>query len=390
MIQYYNPNFTVKSFLSSLFEKNPEEKIINHFKEYTSKKYILVTGSCRSALFLSYIAAGITGKKIATTPLTCFSALHPVLLADNEIEFVDIDDKSLNMDVSLLTDDLLDRISAVQFIHHGGIPINYLDLKEKLKRKNIIIIEDCAQAYGAKYDGENVGSAADISCFSLIKNLFGIGGGILATDNYYIYESARKYQNTLPKVGFNLAVFRIFRNILDTYRKYGLMEYIYTILMKLRPDRNDFEITKNKNNYIRQNRIILNINSVQLNKVSTLNFINKKSALKTVKLLEEKNILYNNLYNEDCSFAKLFIYNPKFNSEKIIRKMNKLGIEAKHLEQKYNSYYQERFDKLKVFYKNESIKNCRKYISIHDSVISVPVKIDEYTLISLINSLISA
>lgn len=391
MIQYYNPNLKLINIFNSLFIRNAEDKIIKHFKEYSGKKHILITGSCRAALYLTYKALEKSKKIVATSPLTCFSAIQPILLAGKEIEFIDINIKSLNLDINLLTNEKLSKIDILQIIHHGGVPINYLPIRAKIKSKNIIIIEDCAQAYGALYSGKNVGSEADVSCFSLIKNLYGVGGGILATDNFEIFDKAKELQRNMSFVSSKLVFFRIFRNFLETFRKYRLVNILFKLLMSLRPKtKESFSLKMDTNNYSKPSKIMLKINAYQLDLAKAILPKQKERVLNFIEALKKNNLIFNNNFNENCSFTKLFVYNPRFNSIKTNSYLNKMGIESKHLEQKYGYLYQERFDKIFEPRINGYIKKCKNYLSLHDTIISLPLpsnisKIDLNKILDYLN-----
>jgi len=376
MIQYYNPHFTFSTIFKSLFEKNAEQKIIDHFKEYTGKNFILVTGSCRQALYLSYISAGIENKNVATSPLTCFSAIQPILLAHNKIEFIDIELSSLNMDLTHLDEEVLGKIDAVQFIHHGGIPIDYLKRKEEIKTKGVLIIEDCAQAYGAKYQGKNVGSEADIACYSLIKNLYGISGGILATDSEQIYIAAKKYLQEYKQVDLKLIYFRLLRNLFETYRRNIFINSLYHLLMKLRPQSdNNYSIKADENNYVRSTKFVIKLNSVQLKKEKKINDKIKSEIIHTAHLLQKNEIISNNHFDDNCSFTKFFIFNENISTSEFIKKFESIGIELKHLENKYGSNYQKRFDKLMQFKESFTFRNCSVYYKVHDSIVALPTSV---------------
>ena len=374
MIQYYNPNLTFYGLFKALIERDAEKNIIDHFQAYTGKKYVLITGSCRASLYLAYRSLGITNKIVATSPLTCFSAIQPILLADNQIEFIDIDKNTLNIDLTLINKQVINKIDAIQVIHHGGIPVNFIGIKDRLRNHNVKIIEDCAQSYGSRYENKNVGFEADVACYSLIKNLYGIGGGVFATNDYDVYIKAKMYLEELPVISGKLLLFRIVRNLLETYKKNRVISYLYNLLMSVRSRRTDqYSLKPDSNIYVKPNNVVFKLNSVQLKKSYKINNKVKNNASYMVNRLAEKKISYNNGFNEDCSFTKLFVYNPKIRTKEMLENLNKRGIEAKHLEQKHNTVYQERFDGFEYFNDSESLKKCVNYYSVHDSIISLPL-----------------
>ena len=98
-IPYYSPHLTLTRIIKAIFVRNAEELCMNYFREYTGKKYILLTNSCRTALYLTYKALG-QGKKVIASPLICKTALEPILKSNNEIEFVDVDMNTFNIDIN--------------------------------------------------------------------------------------------------------------------------------------------------------------------------------------------------------------------------------------------------------------------------------------------------
>ena len=76
-------------------------------------------------------------------------------------------------------------------VHLFGNPVNIKEIKEIIQNKDIKIIEDCAQSFGAKFDGDNVGTVGDIGCFSFYptKVMTTGEGGMITTDNkkYLVY-----------------------------------------------------------------------------------------------------------------------------------------------------------------------------------------------------------
>ena len=83
-------------------------------------------------------------------------------------------------------------------VHLYGSVVDINLIKESIKRKNILIIDDCSQAHGAKFGNKKVGSLADISCFSLYpgKNLGAYGdAGIITTNNQLIFKKIKNFRN---------------------------------------------------------------------------------------------------------------------------------------------------------------------------------------------------
>ncbi len=380
MIQYYSPNINFRALLNFFYGSNSREKIVRYFKNYTGKKYILLTHSGRSSLYLAYKALDKEGEVI-TSPLTCFVAILPLLCAQYKPVFVDIDRDSLNIDASKIEDKISSNTVAIQAIHLGGNSVEITKIRSLALKYNLILIEDCAQAFGATYLNKNVGSFGDVACFSLTKNLFGIVGGILATDSMELYQKAMKIQESFEKASQKFTYYRLFRSWLETNRGKVAGRFLYNLLMKMKNWSVKYVKKDQKSifypvlNYLRRPaENSFNITAFQLNRIDYLH----KKRINIAKVLKERlnriqNISFQQTSVENQhSFCKFYIYSDYFNKQDI-EYLNKQGIEAKHLEQNYHLFYQERFDRQDLLKENASLQCCINYYDTHDRVISLPL-----------------
>lgn len=364
MIPYYSPNFTFSSFIRSLFVINAEERIVSYYKAYTKKKYVLLTGSCRSSLLLSYKAIGRTGEVI-TSPLTCKVAIDPIIQSENKVIYCDVSKESLVVDTNLLNDITNSNTIAIQAIHLGGDSVDTSIIREICDRNKLYMIEDCAQGFFSKSNGIVNGQLADVSCFSLIKNAYGLAGGILATDDKQLYERAKKiyyedhYYNSLL-----LIAYRILRNILETSRTSFLGGFLYNKLIDLRPSHKEGNKDEEINYHLKLRNIEKKIAFFQLNKAEGLNRKRREVAKVFVEKLRALGIhVYSSKNFQDNSYTKLYVYHPSFDSARDVLRLNKMGVEAKHLEHKIGCYYQCPL----------TFDNLPNFNNIHDSVISLPL-----------------
>jgi dTDP-4-amino-4,6-dideoxygalactose transaminase len=376
MIQYYSPQFSLATLIKSLFTFNAEKKIIGFFKKYTKKEYILITNNCRSALFLSYKALPKIGEVI-TNPLTCRDALKPIIASGNKIMYSDIDKDNLTMQIQDLERLINKNTIAIQATHQGGFLCNVAKIHKAIGIKEITIIEDCAQGFLSNLNGEIPGKYSEVLCFSLIKNAYGIGGGILATNNHSIFLTAKNAQSAFAKNSLILIFFRIIRNLLETNRRLRFFDYLYHKLMKNRK-----KIKKYKSDTSLPSMILLKptllelkISWVQLQKADKLNKLRKESAERLMAKLKQKGLMSNYLKidKQESVFTKFFLVNEKFNSVTDIIKLNKAGIECKHLENKYNEFYQNRLDRSIDQQLAANIHECSNYLDLHDKLISLPL-----------------
>lgn len=373
MIPYYSPNFGVFDFLKSLFIFKPEKQLISEFQKITGKKYILLTNSCRSALYLTYKSLKKTGEVI-TTPLTCKVAIDPIVASGNKPVYADVQVDSLLMNPELLPEKISDKTIGIQIVHLGGFCCDTKKIEKIAKENNLFIIEDCAQGLFSSFNGNPSGKTGDVVCFSLIKNAYGIGGGILATNDEVVFKKADELQNQMESPSKKLIYFRIARNILESYRKFGWGEKGYQKFMSVRTKvktKTEHEDVLKMLKLRRPSKIELKIAASQFLRAKRLNRKRKENGMQLLKALKNKKLVsnYSMIDTYDSPFVKFYAYNKKFNSHKLIPLLNQNGVEAKHLEQMYNNQVQERFVSID---EQESI-HLPNYNKIHDNLVSLPL-----------------
>ena len=337
------------------------------FSKLTGKKHVLITNSCRSALFLAYKAIGNNGD-VVTSPLTCKAAIDPIVESGNMPVFADIDVRDLNIRPDDVVRKITGKAIAIQAIHLGGVACDMERILSIAKKNNLLVIEDCAQSLGATYKGKATGFFGDIACFSLIKNAYGIGGGILATDEKEIYQKAKDINDKLNKVSFYLACYRIFRNLVDTKRKYAHCFLLYRFMMSLKKDRQSYDSVQGQLKRVRA--VEKKISAHQLSRLIVLHEKRKKIGRSYSEKLAFYDLMKNHQFNANkSSFTKFFVYHPDINSAALLKSLNGFQIEVMHLEQKNGSPLQKR-----ILPEDATDKNrLRNYAKIHDCLISLPV-----------------
>jgi dTDP-4-amino-4,6-dideoxygalactose transaminase len=372
MIPYYSPNFGFLTLIRAIFTFKPHDKIIKYFQEHTTKKYILITGSCRAALYLAHSVMNHNGK-VLTSPLTCKTAIDPIVSAGNIPIYSDINIESLTIDPLMAEKHFTSNIVSFQLIHFGGVPANPQQFRELCDINGIPMIEDCAQGFFARENGVLCGSFGDISCFSLIKNAYGIGGGIFATNNIEYYKKAKLLQKSYSKLSNVHLLFRILRNLIESYRNYSIGNFIYLKFISLR-NKSIKKVNIKHENFLNHltipSNIELKIGLIQLKRAEKLNLIRKRKAFVFLDLLNKENLYENSTFKQhiDPAYTKLYLYHSKFNSLKDIPRLNSKGIEAKHLEQKIGVYYQSPLVNTK-----QTKDFLPVYSKVHDSLISIPL-----------------
>ncbi|MDZ7721983.1 MAG: DegT/DnrJ/EryC1/StrS family aminotransferase [candidate division KSB1 bacterium] len=375
MVPYYSPNISLKTIFNVFLQRDAEKTVVKFFQQLTGKKYVLLTSSCRAALYVAYQSLNQRGDVIAS-PLTCKSALEPILACDNLIIFSDINPDSFNINPEL-PNKLGEDAFAIQAIHLGGIPNEMVKIVAFARRHNLFIIEDCAQALGAFIGEHSVGSFGDVACFSLIKTGYGIGGGVLATNDREIYSKATQLQNGFKKFSAKVVLFRLIRSLLETMRPCGLFDSIYRLLMKSRKHSAMFMQERQTSNfeiYLRRpSKLFFQLFAAQIPKLNRYWKMRRTKAKELAKLFELD--FYQSIINYPIfipSFTKFYtkISLPAY---EIIPMLWQKGIEAKHLEHKYLSFYQRRFDNDPDFSECQNLNMCDNYFKIHDHIVSLPL-----------------
>lgn len=160
------------------------------FAEYVGSKYAVAVNSATSALHLAVKVSGIGPEdEVLTTPLTFVSTNHVILYQQARPVFVDVDERTLNLDLTKAESLVSQRTKAIMVVHYGGNPVDLDQLYAFAARHKLAVIEDAAHACGATFRGRRIGSFG-LTCFSFhaVKNLPLGDGGMLTTNDEAVYQ----------------------------------------------------------------------------------------------------------------------------------------------------------------------------------------------------------
>lgn len=171
-----------------------EEKFAN----YVGKKYAVSTNSGTSALHLALMALNISeGDEVILPALTIGSCYFAIWQTGAKAIPVDVDEKTYNIDPCLIEKAITKKTKAIMVVHLYGLACNMDEILAIAKKHHLLIIEDAAEAHGASYRGQRLGSFGDIACFSFYANKLvttGEGGAVL-TNNKRVYQKMRDLKN---------------------------------------------------------------------------------------------------------------------------------------------------------------------------------------------------
>lgn len=157
------------------------------FAAYCGTSECIALNSGTSALHLALLAAGVgPGDEVITVPFTFVASVATILYAGAKPVLVDIEPRTFNMNPAALDAAISPRTKAIVPVHLYGHPADMDPILQLARKHKLVVIEDAAQAHGAKYEGRSVGSVGDIACFSFYpaKNLGAYGeGGAVTTNN---------------------------------------------------------------------------------------------------------------------------------------------------------------------------------------------------------------
>ena len=169
-------------------------------KEFARKlgvKYAFAFNSGRSALLAILDSLGLTkGDEVLLQAFTCNAVPNPVMWAGLKPVYVDCREDDFNIDVDDLERKITPKSRVVIVQHTFGLPADMDKVMEVCKRHNIVLIEDCAHALGARYKGRLVGTFGEAAFFSFSRDkvISCIYGGMVTTNEDGLAKTVKKFQ----------------------------------------------------------------------------------------------------------------------------------------------------------------------------------------------------
>jgi dTDP-4-amino-4,6-dideoxygalactose transaminase len=186
-IQEEEINEVVSSMRSGWLGTGPKvarfEQLFSAYKGVKESR-VAAVNSCTAALHVILIAAGIgPGDEVITTPMTFAVTVNAIIHSGATPVLADICPVTMNIDPSQITSRITPRTRAILPVHMAGRPCDMKTIMPIANQHGLMVIEDCAHAIEAEYNGKKVGTFGDFGCFSfyVTKNVVtGEGGMILA------------------------------------------------------------------------------------------------------------------------------------------------------------------------------------------------------------------
>lgn len=162
------------------------ERFEKEFAAFIGSTHAVGVNTGTDALFIALRALNIgPGDEVITTPLTATYTALAISMSGAKVTLADIDEQTYNIDPQKIKEEITPKTKAIIPVHLYGQPADMEPILALVKEYNLKVIEDAAQAHGALYKGQKVGSIGDIGCFSFYpsKNLGAYGDAGMITTN---------------------------------------------------------------------------------------------------------------------------------------------------------------------------------------------------------------
>ena len=192
--------YLTDAFLSTWISSTGEyiEKFEKMFAEYCGIKYSVATSNGTTALHIALLALDVgVGDEVIVPDITFAATINAVLYTGATPVIVDIEEDSWCISPDEIRKAITTKTKAIVPVHIYGQPCDMGEIMQIANEHNIYVIEDCAEAHGAEYNGRKVGSFGHINCFSFFGNkVITTGeGGMCLTNDKALEEKMRLYRD---------------------------------------------------------------------------------------------------------------------------------------------------------------------------------------------------
>ncbi|GAB4379731.1 MAG: DegT/DnrJ/EryC1/StrS family aminotransferase [Calditrichia bacterium] len=223
---------------SAQYINGPDVRLFaEEMQRYLGVQYAIPCANGTDALQIALMSLDIKpGDEVITTPFTFIATAETIALLGARPVYVDIDEKTYNIDPNRIEDAITPKTRAIIPVHLYGQPADMDPILEVAARHNLAVIEDAAQAVGSTYKGKAVTTFGQLGCISFFpsKNLGAAGdAGMIVTNDEHLAKKARmianhgsqrRYQHEILGVNSRLdslqaAILRIKLKYLDEWNK---------------------------------------------------------------------------------------------------------------------------------------------------------------------------
>lgn len=207
------------------------EQFDREFAEYVGTKYACGVNNGTSALHCAMMALGVgPGDEVLVPANTYIATAWGVSYTGAVPVFVDCTADTWEIDPGKLEERINGRTKGIIGVHLYGQPFDFTGVREVADRHGLFVVEDCAQAHGAQFEGRNVGALGELGCFSFYpgKNLYAFGeGGSVTCDSEVYFKHMTRLKNQgcdvryyHDEIGYNMRLEGIQGAVLSVSLKY--------------------------------------------------------------------------------------------------------------------------------------------------------------------------
>ena len=308
----------------NIFFGDELRKFEKNFTKKYNYKYGLAVKSCTDALYISLKVLDIKkGDEVITAANTAIPTISAIILAGAKPRLVDVSSDYL-INVNDIKNSITSKTKAIIPVHLYGQSCDMPKILKIAKKYKLKIIEDCAQAQGAKFKNKHVGNFGDFGCFSFYptKILGAYGdGGFIVTNNRKFFEKAKRirFYGIETEVKKNSFINQYYAN------EFGInsrMDEIQSSILNFKLNKVDQFIQKRRDlvklyfNYLSNTDLILPKENDFCKHSYHLFTVRHKKAKKIIKILKKKGVKSRTIYQYPIHKMKAFkIYN--FNQSKL-------------------------------------------------------------------------
>jgi len=201
------------------------------FADFVGTKYASGVNNGTSALHLAMLALGVgPGDEVIVPANTFIATAWGVSYTGATPVFVDCTADTWEIDPKSVEEKITDKTKGIIGVHLYGQPFEYNKIREIADKHGLFVVEDCAQAHNALYEGKQVGTLGELGCFSFYpgKNLYAFGeGGSVTTDKEAYFKHINRLKNQgsdiryyHDEVGYNMRLEGIQGAVLSVSLKY--------------------------------------------------------------------------------------------------------------------------------------------------------------------------
>lgn len=210
------------------------DNFATEFADYVGTKYCQGVNNGTSALHAALSALGVgPGDEVIVPANTYIATAWGVTYTGATPVFVDCTPDTWEIDASRIEARITSKTKGIIGVHLYGQPFDYGAVRKVADKYNLFVLEDCAQAHGAKYEGRMVGTLGELGCFSFYpgKNLYAFGeGGAVTTDN----EEYNRYVKIMKNQGCDVSYYH--QMIGYNYRLEGVQGAVLSVSLKYLPE----------------------------------------------------------------------------------------------------------------------------------------------------------